>query len=46
MRCDDGMFVVVACGDELIEEPKEFINLYFGKIGVVAGVFYFKSVNV
>ncbi len=42
----DGVFVFVACGDELDEELEEFVDLGLGKVGVVAGVFYFKSVDV
>jgi len=30
----------------LVEEPEEFINLLFGKVGIVRGVFHFKSIRV
>jgi hypothetical protein len=33
-------------GDKEVEKPEEFIDLLFGKVGVVGGVFYFKSVTV
>jgi len=46
MRCSDGMLMHVISGDKLVEKPEEFIDLLFGKVGVVAGVFYFKSVHV
>ncbi len=40
------MPVRVVGGDKLVEELEEFVDLLFGKVGVVAGVFYFKSVYV
>ncbi len=46
MRCDDGVLMRVIGGDKEVEKPEEFIDLLFGKVGVVAGVFYFKSVTV
>jgi hypothetical protein len=46
MSCDDGMFMPVIRRDKLVEKPEEFIDLLLGKVGVVASVFYFKSVNV
>jgi len=46
MSCGDGMFMAVIGWNKLVKKPEEFIDLLFGKVGVVAGVFYFKSVNV
>ncbi len=46
MRCSDGVLMPVIGGDEEVEKPEEFIDLLFGKVGVVGGVFYFKSVTV
>ena len=46
MRCNDGMLMLVIGGDKEVEKPEEFIDLLFREIGVVAGVFYFKSVTV
>ena len=46
MRCNDGVLMPVIRGDEKVEKPEEFIDLLFGKVGVVGGVFYFKSVAV
>ena len=46
MSCDDGMFMPVIRRDKLVEKPEEFVDLLFGEVGVVASVFYFKSVNV
>ena len=33
-------------GNELVEEPEEFVDLYSWEVGVVGGVFYFKCVDV
>ncbi len=33
-------------GDEFVEEPEELVDLLLGKVGVVGGVFDFKSVHV
>ena len=33
-------------GDKLVEELEKFVDLLFGKVGVIADVFYFKSVHV
>lgn len=30
----------------MVEEPEEFINLLFGKVGIVSGVFHFKGISV
>ena len=38
--------MLVIGGDKEVEKPEEFIDLLFREIGVVAGVFYFKSVTV
>ena len=46
MRCDDSVFVVNFCRYELVEEAEEFVDLYFGEVGVVGGVFYFKGIHV
>ena len=46
MCCDDGVLMLVVCRNKEVEKPEEFIDLLFGKVGVVAGVFYFKSVAV
>jgi len=46
MSCDDGMLMTVIRRDKLVEKPEKFIDLLFREIGVVASVFYFKSVNV
>ena len=40
------MLMLVIGGDKEVEKPEEFIDLLFREIGVVAGVFYFKSVTV
>ena len=42
----DSVFVSYVPRYELVKEPEEFVNLLFRKVGVVAGVFYFKSVGV
>jgi len=46
MSCGDSMFMTVIRRDKLVEKPEKFIDLLFREIGVVASVFYFKSVNV
>ena len=46
MRCNYGVLMRVVSGDEVVEKPEEFVDLLFGKVGVVGGVFYFKSVHV
>jgi len=46
VRSNDGVFVFVTCGDELVEKAKEFVYLHSGKVCVVCGVFYFKCINV
>jgi len=46
MRCNDGVLMPVIGGDKEVEKPEEFIDLLFGKVGVVGGVFYFKSVTM
>ena len=46
MCCNNGMLMRVVGGDKLVQKPKEFVDLLFGKVGVVADVFYFKSVHV
>ncbi len=46
MRCNDGVLMPVVGRDEEVEKPEEFIDLLFGKVGVVGGVFYFKGVAV
>lgn len=40
------MFIFVACWNELVEETEEFVDLYFWKVGIVGGIFYFKSIAV
>ncbi len=40
------MLVFVARWYELVKEAEEFVDLYAWEVGVVAGVFYFKSVDV
>jgi len=40
------MLMWVVRRDELAEEPEKFVNLLLGKVGVVAGVFYFKGIGV
>jgi hypothetical protein len=42
----NSVFALVTRWYELVEEPEEFVDLRFGKIGVVGGVFDFKSVEV
>jgi len=46
MRCNHGVFVPVIGGDKEVEKPEEFVDLLFGKVGVVGGVFYFKRIAV
>ena len=36
----------VVGGNEEVEKPEEFVDLLFGKVGVVGCVFYFESVAV
>ena len=38
------MFIFVTCWNELVEETEEFVDLYFWKVGIVGGIFYFKSI--
>ena len=38
--------MLVVGGDKEVEEPEEFVDLLFGKVSVVAGIFYFKSIAV
>ncbi len=46
MCCNDGVFICFVGWDEEVEKSEEFINLLFGKVSVVGGVFYFESVAV
>lgn len=46
MCSDDCMLVAIIRGDKLVKKPKELVDLKFRKVGVVTGVFHFKSVNV
>ena len=46
MRGDDGVFVFFVGGDEFVEEAEEFVDLLFGEVRVVRGVFYFERVGV
>jgi len=46
VRRNDGVFVFVAGGAELVEISEEFVDLRFGEVGVVAGVFDFEGVVV
>jgi hypothetical protein len=43
---DDGVFVFVVRWYELVEETKEFVDLYAREVSIVTGVFYFKRVDV
>ena len=40
------MFALVTRWNEFVEEPEEFVDLRFGEVSVVGGVFDFKSVEV
>ncbi len=46
MCCDDGVFLFFVCGYEFVEESEELVDLLFGEVCVVGGVFDFEGEGV
>ncbi len=42
MRCDYCVLELLVSWDEFVKEAEEFVDLGFGKVGIVGGVFDFK----